>query len=99
MGVLFTCLTTRALYLTLVPNRSTEAYLVALRELTARHTEPKIIISDNEGSFEKASSVLQKIAENPIMKSKLQGRGIIWKFLPSRAPWMGAVWERLVGLV
>ena len=24
---------------------------------------------------------------------------IIWKFLPSRAPWMGAVWERLVGMV
>ena len=36
--VLFTSLTTRALYLTMVPDRSTESFLIALRELTARHT-------------------------------------------------------------
>ena len=35
------------------------------------------------------------LQNNIIYKKK----GIIWKFIPSKAPWMGAVWERLVGMV
>ena len=93
--VLFTCLVTRAIFLTIVPDRSTETFLNALRELSARYTEPKMMISDNEGAFRKGNSILQKIA----LTSDMRKNNIIWKFLPSRAPWMGAVWERLVGMV
>ena len=97
--VLFTCLVTRMSYLTLIPNRNTEAFLMALRELSARHTEPKLIISDNEGAFHSGYRILQEIALRPAIKNILIKQGIIWKFLPSRASWMGAIWERLVGIV
>ena len=56
--VLFTCLVTRLSYLTLIPNRTTESFLAALRELSARHTEPKLIISDNEGAFHSGYRIL-----------------------------------------
>ena len=97
--VLFTCLVTRLSYLTIIPNRTTEAFLMALRELSARYTEPKLIISDNEGAFHSSYRILREIAQKPDIKKVLIKQGIIWKFLPSRASWMGAIWERLVGII
>ena len=73
--------------------------MTALRELSARHTEPKLIISDNEGAFHSGYRILQEIAIKPNIKNILTKQGIIWKFLPSRASWMGAIWERLVGII
>ncbi|CAL4117874.1 unnamed protein product, partial [Meganyctiphanes norvegica] len=97
--VLFSCLVTRAVYLTIIPNRNTESFLGALRELSARHTEPKVMISDNEGAFIGANKVLHEISKNPKTRAVIQQQGIQWKFLPSRASWMGGIWERLVGIV
>ena len=66
--VLFTCLVTRAIFLTIVPNRSSVAFLNALRELSARYTEPKLMISDNEGAFRKGNRILQNISTAPAMR-------------------------------
>ena len=71
----------------------------ALREVSARYNEPKLIISDNEGSFKVGNEIIQKIAENPRNRKALEQKGITWMFIPSRASSMGAVWERLVGIV
>ena len=57
------------------------------------------MVSDNEGAFRKASEVLLKTAQDPMLKTNLSKTGIEWRFLPSRASWMGGVWERLVGIV
>ena len=97
--IIFTCLVTRMTYLAVVPNRSTESFMRALREVSARYNEPKLIISDNEGSFKVGNEVIQRIAENPRNRKALEEKGITWMFIPSRASSMGAVWERLVGIV
>ena len=97
--ILFSCLVSRAIYLVLVTDRKTETFLRALRELSARHTEPKMFISDNEGSFQAADKVLFKISQRLEMIAELRERNIDWKFLPSRASWMGGVYERLVGII
>ena len=97
--VMFSCLVSRAVYLVLVPNRSTETFLRALRELSARHCEPRMFISDNEGAFEAANRVLQRISEKSEVNNYFGKRNIVWKFLPSRASWMGGVYERLVQIV
>ena len=97
--VLFSCLVSRAVYLVLVSNRKTETFLRALRELSARHCEPRMIISDNEGAFEAANKILQRIAEKPQIISEFGRKNIVWKFLPSRASWMGGVYERLVQII
>ena len=97
-GVIFTCLVSRAVYQAIVPNRSAIAFLRVFRELTARHTEPKVLITDNEGAFKATNAILQAIAENPTVRDKFAKRGIEWKFIPSRASWMGGIYERVVGM-
>ena len=97
--VLFSCLVSRAIYLVLVDDRKTETFLRAFRELSARRNEPKLLISDNEGAFQAADKVLTKIANSERMAEEILEKNITWKFLPSRASWMGAVYERLVGLI
>ena len=97
--VLFSCLVSRAIYTVLVPDRKTETFLAAFREVSSRRCEPRMMLSDNEGSFLAANKVLQKIAESSKVKNKFKQKGIQWKFLPSRASWMGGVYERLVQLV
>ena len=56
--VIFTCLVTRLIYLTIIPNRNTKSFMTALRELSGMYTEPKLIISDNEGAFKKSNDIL-----------------------------------------
>ena len=97
--ILFSCLVSRAIYLVLVTDRKTETFLRALRELSARHTEPKMFISDNEGSFQASEKVLFKISQRLEMIAALREKNIEWKFIPSRASWMGGVYERLVQII
>ena len=97
--VLYTCLVTRAVCLIPAPCKTAEAFLRTFRELSARYTEPRLIISDNEGAFTASNKILMKIAQENLTKRKFAARGIEWKFLPSRASWMGGVYERIVGLV
>ena len=97
--ILFSCLVSRAVYLVLVTNRNTETFLRALRELSARHTEPKMFISDNEGSFQAANKVLQKMSQQSEIIAELREKNIEWKFIASRASWMGGIYERLVQII
>ena len=89
--VLFSCLVSRAIYTVLVPDRGVESFLRALRELSARHCEPQLLISDNEKSFEAANKILQNISEKSKVINELGKKNISWRFLPSRASWFGGV--------
>ena len=93
--IIFSCLVSRAIYLSLVADRTTETFLRSLTGLSARHCEPALFISDNEGAFKKANKVLHFISKSVAFKNT----GITWKFLPSRASWMGGVYERLVQII
>lgn len=86
-GALFTCLTTRAIHLELVPSLSTSSMIMALRRMAARRGTPKVIFSDNGTNFVGANKELEEAA---------QEKGIKWKFIPPGTPNMGGAWERLV---
>ena len=94
--VLFSCLVSRAIFTVLVPDRGVESFLRALRLLSTRYCEPQLLISDNEKSFYAANKILQNISERPKIIAELGKKNISWRFLPSRASWMGGVYERLV---
>lgn len=89
-GALFTCLTTRAIHLELVPSLSTSSMIMALRRMAARRGAPRTIFSDNGSNFVRANKELEEAA---------QERGIKWKFIPPGSPNMGGAWERLVRTV
>ena len=90
---------TRLIYITIIPNRNTESFLRALKELSGRYSEPRLIYSDNEGAFSRTNEMLKKIADRPEMKAQLLSKGITWKFIPSRASSMGGIYERMVGII
>ena len=62
------------------------------------HSLPSIIYSDNAPSFVAASKHLKTIYEHPECQEYLHNKEIKWKFNPTRAPWYGGFFERLIGI-
>lgn len=101
-GVLFTCLTTRAVHLELAASLSTSSMIMALRRLSARRGSPKRIYSDNGTNFVGADRELRdewaKIDKREVEMAS-EERNITWKFIPPGAPHMGGAWERMIRTV
>lgn len=58
----------------------------------------KIIISDNAKTFKKASKELESIwnyVDLNLLQNKVQSKGIEWRFITEKAPWMGGFYEHL----
>lgn len=98
-AVLFTCAVTRAIHIELIEDLSSEGFLHALRRFASRNGFPQTILSDNATCFVGASSHLKRLMDDPQVMSTLAGRKCQWKFIPARAPWFGAIWERTIGIV
>lgn len=98
-GVLFTCLTLRAVHLELSSDLSTDAFILALRRFMARRGQPKLIRSDNGTNFVGAVRELKDSIDiwnqNQINNFLLQ-RDIKWIFNPPSASHFGGAWERLI---
>lgn len=54
-GVIFTCLTVRAIHLELADSLNTDSAILALQRMVARRVRPSEIYSDNETNFKGAS--------------------------------------------
>lgn len=88
-GVLFTCLTTRAVHLEMASSLSGEACVRCIENMVARRGPVRTFRSDNGTNFVWAAKEY---------KSRL-GERIKWMFNPPAAPHQGGAWERLVGSV
>ena len=98
-GVLFTCLSTRAVHLEIATSLSTDAAIMAIRRLCARRGNPAHIYSDNGTNFKGADRELKRAMEDfdqDQLKAFASGRSFEWHFNPPSAPHMGGSWERLV---
>jgi hypothetical protein len=95
--LLFTCAATRAVRLELVPDQSTETFILALRRFVAGcNGTVSVMYSDNAKTFRKAANYLSRLQENATVRNFLNGKRIEWRFIASRAPWWGGFWERMV---
>ena len=97
--ILFTCPVSRAIHMEMVNNLSCHSFLLAFRKFCNRRTFPSLILSDNATTFVAAAEFLKNIAESREVQEHLLDIKCSWKFIPARAPWFGAIWERLIGLV
>jgi hypothetical protein len=95
---LFTCASTRAIHLELIPDLTADTFIQAFRRFCCRKSVPEIIISDNATTFNTASKHIKAMQMVPEVHNSLNIRGVYWKFIPKRAPWYGGWWERLIGL-
>ena len=83
--VLYTCATSRAVHLDLVPDPTCLAFVRSLKRFIGRRGISKLYISDNAGCF-----------IGPELNTFLQQIHADWKFILQASPWWGGFWERLV---
>ncbi len=97
-GVIFKCLTTRAVHIELLNSLDVDAFLLALRRFIARRGRPKEIRSDCGTNFHGADRELREAfaAMESQLKEQLADYQILFKFNPPNAPHFGGVWEREV---
>ena len=95
---LFTCATSRAIHLEVVTDLSTISFLMAFRRFAARRSLPQVMMSDNATTYTSAAEELTNLLKSEEIRTVLDREGIVWKFIPKKAPWFGGYWERLIGL-
>ncbi|XP_016393730.1 uncharacterized protein LOC107728153 [Sinocyclocheilus rhinocerous] len=97
-GILFKCMTTRAVHLDLLPSMSTDSFLMALRRFVARRGTPAEIWSDRGTNFRGGERELREAyaALVPDIQGHLARQRIHFRFNPPSAPHFGGVWEREV---
>jgi hypothetical protein len=98
-GVLFTCLSMRAVHLEIAASLTTDSCIMALRRFVARRGCPEKLYSDNGTNFHGASEELQnaiKELDSEKIQAAFSRQGMEWNFIPPSAPHMGGSWERLV---
>ncbi|XP_058792183.1 uncharacterized protein LOC131664808 [Phymastichus coffea] len=98
-GVLFTCMTTRAIHLELASTLSASSTILAVRRLAGRRGYPRKIYSDNGTNFIRANKELNAEGVNLDVNKQqrfARSKNIAWHFNPPDAPHMGGAWERLV---
>ena len=54
-------------------------------------------MSDNAPTFTCADKLLVELKKRLQSKSKVSALGTEWVFTPTRAPWFGAIYERMIG--
>ena len=94
----FTCASTRAVHLEVVPDLSNETFIQAFRRFASRKSLPRTMISDNAMTFSAAANTIQSLIRSATVQDMLHRHGTEWKFIPKRAPWFGGWWERLIGI-
>lgn len=94
-GVLFTCLTTRAVHIELAHTLSADSAIMAIRRLAARRGQPASMYSDNGTNFRGAAAELREavlvLDETPIERYATNEK-MKWRFIPPSAPHMGGAW-------
>ena len=84
-AALYTCASTRGIVLDLVPSTSSKDFIDSFQRFIARRGCPQQMLSDPGSGF--TATKTQMFATE---------RNISWKFTLTKAPWHGAIWERLV---
>lgn len=98
-GVIFTCLSCRAIHLEIAYSLDTDSCIHAIRRFVCRRGQVQHIWSDNGTNLVGAEKELKR-ALSSLNNDRIQGtllkRGISWTFNPPGASHHGGVWERLI---
>ena len=101
-GVIFTCLSARAVHLEVVSSMDTDSFVMALMRFICRRGIPTKMLSDRGTNIVAAETELNA-AWDSVDTEKLslaaRKKGIEWKFNAPKASNMGGVWERQIRTV
>lgn len=91
-GVLFTCMSSRAVHIEVATNLDTDSCVNAIRRFVARRGKVAHLYSDNATNFVSANKALKMDA----VHVRLRSSGINWSFNTPTASHMGGAWERVI---
>ena len=94
--LIFTCLNVRSCHVELIPEMSTEHFVLALVRFCNEYGVPSHIYSDNAKSFISGVHVLEKVMASSEFKDRFSVYGVKHIKIPLYSPWIGATWERLI---
>ena len=86
---LFSCASTRAVHLELVPDLSARSFVLAFRRFAARRWPISVMYSDNAQTFHCVSRYLNKLQADPTVQDLLTRRNLLLIFFASLTPWWG----------
>ena len=101
-GVIFNCLTTRAVHIEVAANYSQNGFMQVLRRFVSIRGYPSKMISDAGSQLVSASKELRDVFNtfnNDVLLQFGAQNGMEWEFVPADAPWQNGVTEALVKLV
>lgn len=95
-GILFKCMTTRAVHVDLLTSIDTDAFLMALRRFIARRGRPHELLCDQGTNFRGGERELWQsfTALQPKLQDQLASQQIRFAFNPPGSPHFGGCWER-----
>ena len=98
-GVIFTCLTSRAVHLEVAHSLDTSSCINAITRFMARRGPIKYIRSDNGSNLVSAEKELREqinTIDATKINDSLANNGIQWEFNPPSGSHFGGVWERMI---
>ena len=101
-GVLFTCLSCRAIHIEIAASMDTDSFLNALRRFIARRGQVTQLRCDNGTNFVGAERELREALteiKNDTIYHELLKNQIEWVFNPPAASHFGGIWERQIQTV
>ena len=101
-GVLFTCMTIRAIHLEVAHSLDTDSFLHAMRRFIARRGPPEVMRSDNGGNFVSGEKELRAAVaawNQEKVHQFLMQRQVKWIFNPPSGSHHGGIWERCIRTV
>ncbi|XP_044182749.1 uncharacterized protein LOC114952001 [Acropora millepora] len=101
-GVLFTCLSIRAIHIEVAHTLDANSFINALRRFIARRGQPIQMRSDNGGNFVRGEKELREAVRNwnqDKIHNFLLAKNVKWSFNPPTGSHHGGVWERCIRTV
>ena len=97
--LVFTCLTIRAIYIEVLPDRETKSVVLAFIRFTNLHGIPSHLYSDNEKSFIAGGDVIKHVFKEGLFVDKFSKYNIKHITIPCYSAWVGSTWERLIRVI
>ena len=98
-GVVFTCMSARAIHLEVVHSMDTDSFIMALMRFVSRRGLPIKVLSDRGTNIVGAETEVNAAwsdVDTDSLALAARSKGIEWKFNPPKASNMGGAWERQI---
>ena len=99
-GVIFTCFTSRAVYVDIAPDMTTDGFLQVFRRFCSLRGWPTKLYSDNGkqlvGASNELKAIISKLGWKEVLKFGLPHNKVEWEFAPPDAKWYNGATESLV---